>query len=116
VTSSPALARGSAGVMVLRVWTGEPSIGAGLTSTFRGFNYIADPTMTDAIRSLIKLGEYVVFECFEFIDPISRSHPKFQIVSDNIKWSKFGKESGGVDYENDPVAPVMFPGAFLRVF
>jgi hypothetical protein len=32
VTGVPTLARGSAGVMVLRVWTGEPSIGAGLTS------------------------------------------------------------------------------------
>jgi hypothetical protein len=31
VTGVPTLARGSAGVMVLRVWTGEPSIGAGLT-------------------------------------------------------------------------------------
>jgi hypothetical protein len=36
VTSVPTLARGSAGVIVLQVWTGEASIGAGLTQVVAG--------------------------------------------------------------------------------
>jgi hypothetical protein len=73
---------------------------------------IADPGMKDSLRSLIQLGEYVVVECFDFVDPASRSHPKYKIVDENVKLSKFGKEDG-VKYENDPIAPLFYPGLWF---
>lgn len=79
-------------------------------STWRGNNLMAEASRTDLLRELVDNGTWAILPSSDYIDSAKRSHPRFKVVTDNIRFSKFGTDNG-ILYENDAIAPVMFPGA-----
>lgn len=70
---------------------------------------MAEPSRTAVLNELVQNGTWAVMASSEFIDSTKRSHPRFKVVTDNVRFSKFGSDNGLV-YENDAIAPVFFPG------